>query len=107
MKAINRTGRNIKKIINNILLKLDPSGQHPIHLSIDVDALDPTYIPSTGTPVKDGLTLAEGKQVIKEFKATGRLVSLDLSEVNPDLGTGKDARTTLDSTRQLINAYYE
>lgn len=33
----------------------------PIHLSFDVDALDPTVAPSTGTPVRGGLTFREGE----------------------------------------------
>jgi arginase len=37
-------------------------GAHrPIHLSFDVDALDPTVAPSTGTPVRGGLSFREGE----------------------------------------------
>jgi arginase len=57
----------------------------PIHLSFDVDALDPLWAPSTGTPVRGGLTLREGDFICESVAATGSLVALDLVEVNPSL----------------------
>lgn len=57
----------------------------PIHLSFDVDALDPMWAPSTGTPVRGGLTLREGDFIAECVAATGSLVALDLVEVNPSL----------------------
>ncbi|KAJ3042910.1 Arginase, catabolizes arginine to ornithine and urea [Rhizophlyctis rosea] len=58
----------------------------PIHLSFDVDALDPTVAPSTGTPVRGGLTFREGHFICERVHETGRLVAVDLMEVNPTLG---------------------
>ncbi|CAK4034746.1 Arginase [Lecanosticta acicola] len=57
----------------------------PIHLSFDVDALDPQWAPSTGTPVRGGLTLREGDFIAECVHETGSLVALDLVEVNPSL----------------------
>ncbi|PKY08379.1 Ureohydrolase [Aspergillus campestris IBT 28561] len=57
----------------------------PIHLSFDVDALDPQWAPSTGTPVRGGLTLREGDFICECVHGTGNLVSMDLVEVNPSL----------------------
>lgn len=59
----------------------------PIHLSFDVDALDPMWAPSTGTPVRGGLTLREGDFIAECVHETGSLVALDLVEVNPSLET--------------------
>ena len=59
----------------------------PIHLSFDVDALDPMWAPSTGTPVRGGLTLREGDFIAECVHQTGSLVALDLVEVNPSLET--------------------
>jgi len=59
----------------------------PIHLSFDVDALDPMWAPSTGTPVRGGLTLREGDYIAECVHETGSLVALDLVEVNPSLET--------------------
>ncbi|KAK4690998.1 arginase, partial [Lecanoromycetidae sp. Uapishka_2] len=57
----------------------------PIHLSFDVDALDPQWAPSTGTPVRGGLTLREGDYIAECVHETGSLVAMDLVEVNPSL----------------------
>lgn len=57
----------------------------PIHLSFDVDALDPQWAPSTGTPVRGGLTLREGDYIAEAVHETGQLVAMDLVEVNPSL----------------------
>jgi arginase len=58
----------------------------PIHLSFDVDALDPQWAPSTGTPVRGGLTLREGGFICECVAESGQLVAMDLVEVNPVLG---------------------
>ena len=57
----------------------------PIHLSFDVDALDPMWAPSTGTPVRGGLTLREGDYIAECAHETGQLIAMDLVEVNPSL----------------------
>src|SRR5690242_19153507 len=53
----------------------------PIHLSFDVDGLDPQWAPSTGTPVRGGLTLREGDYIAECVHETGQLVAMDLVEV--------------------------
>ncbi|KAI4241574.1 MAG: hypothetical protein LQ352_007419 [Teloschistes flavicans] len=67
----------------------------PIHLSFDVDALDPQWAPSTGTPVRGGLTLREGDFIAECVHETGNLIAMDLVEVNPSLeavGAGETIR---------------
>lgn len=59
----------------------------PIHLSFDVDALDPQWAPSTGTPVRGGLTLREGDYIAEVVHESGQCVAMDLVEVNPWLET--------------------
>ena len=77
----------------------------PIHLSFDVDALDPTYAPSTGTPVRGGLTLREGDFIAECVHETGSLIAMDLVEVNPTLEPGIDdfgARETIRAGCSLV-----
>lgn len=45
--------------------------ERPIHLSFDVDALDPSVAPSTGTPVRGGLTFREGHYICEALYETG------------------------------------
>ncbi|KAF2863020.1 arginase [Piedraia hortae CBS 480.64] len=66
----------------------------PIHLSFDIDALDPIWAPSTGTAVRGGLTLREGDFIAEYVHESGSLVALDLVEVNPSLAAHGAAETT-------------
>lgn len=58
----------------------------PIHISFDVDALDPSYISSTGTRVENGLHPEEVRSIIIESLTQDQLKSLDIVEFNPALG---------------------
>lgn len=56
-----------------------------IHLSFDVDAITPEYAPGTGTPVPDGITAREAFLAVEMLADSGKLISMDLVEVNPIL----------------------
>lgn len=73
----------------------------PIHLTFDVDALDPQWAPSTGTPVRGGLTLREGDYIAEAVHGTGQLVAMDLVEVNPSL-EAKGASETIRAGCSLV-----
>ena len=61
------------------------SGASGFHLSFDLDALDPRIAPGVGTPVRGGLTYREGHLVCEKASRSGRLLSLELVELNPVL----------------------
>jgi arginase len=67
----------------------------PIHLSFDVDALDPSVCPSTGTPVRGGLTFREGHYINEVLAESGCLVAVDIMEVNPILGDSNASDSTV------------
>lgn len=75
----------INTVIEMALKLIDPTGQSPILLSYDVDAIDPMYVPATGTPVRGGLTLREGLFITERLAEYGNLVAMDIVECNPDL----------------------
>ncbi len=54
-----------------------------IHVSLDMDCLDPSVAPGVGTPVGGGLTLREAHYILERLAETGKVCSLDLVEVNP------------------------
>ncbi|KAI9594415.1 arginase [Syncephalis fuscata] len=85
----------IGKVVEMALDHVNPERNLPIHLSFDVDALDPTVAPSTGTPVRGGLTFREGHYICEEIAATGQLVAMDMVEVNPSLGDMKALEQTV------------
>lgn len=56
-----------------------------IHLSLDMDSLDPRDAPGVGTPVRGGLTYREAHLAMEMVANSGRLISMDAVEVNPIL----------------------
>jgi arginase len=67
-----------------------------IYVSFDIDAVDPTYAPGVGTPCNGGLTYREAHLAVEMLAETGRVVGMDMVEVNPILdrinATGELAR---------------
>ena len=57
----------------------------PIHLSLDMDALDPREAPGVGTPVRGGLSYREAHLIMERICDSDRLISMDVVEVNPIL----------------------
>jgi arginase len=53
-----------------------------IYLSFDMDALDPRHAPGVGTPVPAGLTQREGHLACEMLAETGKLIGMDIVEVN-------------------------
>jgi agmatinase len=61
-----------------------------VYLSFDIDGLDPTLCPHTGTPVPGGLSFGEACGLVRAVAESGRrIVGFDLNEVAPD-PEGKD-----------------
>jgi arginase len=56
-----------------------------LHVSLDVDFLDPSIAPGVGTTVRGGPTYREAQLCMEMIADTGRLASLDLVELNPAL----------------------
>ncbi|HYH87601.1 MAG TPA: agmatinase [Solirubrobacteraceae bacterium] len=57
-----------------------------IHLTIDVDALDPAVVPATGTPEPDGLSWREAMDIISATAAEASIVGIDCVELAPQPG---------------------
>ena len=56
-----------------------------VYVSFDVDGLDPSLCPHTGTPVAGGLSFAEATALLRRLVESGRrIVGFDLNEVAPD-----------------------
>ena len=56
-----------------------------VHLSFDLDVLDPEIAPGVGTPIRGGLTYREAHLVMELINEAGVVTSLDVVEVNPIL----------------------
>lgn len=100
MKDIDDHG--IQNILQKCLEKIDPTNDRPIHLSFDIDAMDPALAPATGTPVRGGLYRVEGEYICQELAKTNRLHCVDLVEVNPTLADGGGVDRTAEVAISLL-----
>ncbi|MCF2870606.1 arginase [Octadecabacter sp. G9-8] len=74
-----------------------------LHVSLDVDFLDPDIAPAVGTTVPGGATLREAHLVMEMLHDSGRVTSLDLVELNPFMDErGKTASLMVDLTASLM-----
>lgn len=68
-----------------------------LHVSLDVDFLDPSFAPAVGTTVPGGASMREGHLVMEMISDSGLLTSLDLVELNPFLDErGRTAQVMVD-----------
>ncbi len=63
------------------------AGGRSIHVSFDMDGIDPSEAPGTGTPVKGGLSYREAHLAMEMLFESGRLGSIEMVEINPILDT--------------------
>lgn len=84
MEQLDRFGivAAMEKALAQILQETDG-----IYLSFDMDALDPRHASGVGTPVTGGLTYREAHLICEMVAETGKLIGLDMVEVNPILDT--------------------
>ncbi|EUB58500.1 Arginase-2, mitochondrial [Echinococcus granulosus] len=103
MQDVRKLGiKKVMEITLKTIFRYSPNSQ--VHLSFDIDSLDPKYASCTGTPVPGGLSLEEGKYICKVLAQTGHLRSMVLAEVNTSLGSPKEAKTTVNSAVELIKS---
>lgn len=76
-----------------------------IHISCDIDGLDPEFAPSTGTRVNAGLGVKNINKIIKVSK--DRLVGFDLVEFNPLIGSKSDVKKTLLNINKILRALFD
>lgn len=73
------------EVIADILSDIKSKGINHIHLSFDVDAIDPHYAPGTGVPEKDGITPALAYTYVRKLMQSEMVKSIDLVELNANL----------------------
>lgn len=91
--------KGISTVLKELLEAINKKNIKNIHLSFDIDSLDPKYVPGTGTPVEDGLSFSEGKEVLETILNTSLVKSMDFVEFNPVLDKNKK---TLETCIELL-----
>jgi arginase family enzyme len=91
--------RGMKSIATSVRSKL--SLCDAVHISLDIDCLDPAFAPGTGIPDSGGLTSREVITLIKSLQGLP-LVGLDLVEVSPPLDPSE---STIFAALKIIMEY--
>lgn len=102
MDMVNKIG--LSSVVNKVNTNIKSNNNDGVHLSFDIDALDKDLVPGTGTPVKDGFNLHEGKELLEGFLSTGKVNSMDFVELNPRLDQDN---ITVNNCIDLINRIFE
>ena len=88
MREIDETG-----VVAQMRQVIERAEDGHLHVSFDVDSMDPSIAPGTGTPVPGGLTYREGHLIMEMLHDSDLVGSLDIVEVNPYLDRqGETAR---------------
>lgn len=94
MHDIDRHG--MKAVMEEALERVT-SGTDGVHLSLDLDSMDPGAAPGVGTPVNGGLSYRESHFAMELLYGSGALVSAEAVEVNPMLDVNnKTAQTAVE-----------
>lgn len=94
MRRIDEMG--VVALMREVLERVTAAGGH-LHVSFDVDVVDPSIAPGAGTPVAGGLTFREAHLVMEMIHDSGAMGSLDIVELNPYLDhAGMSARLLVD-----------
>jgi arginase len=100
MRSIDEQG--VAAIMRHILSTIEKANGL-LHVSLDVDFLDPDIAPGVGTTVPGGTTFREAHLVMEMLSDSGLVSSLDLVELNPFLDDrGKSARILVELTASLF-----
>ena len=100
MRAIDEFGT--AAIMRRVLQRVEAMGAM-LHVSLDVDFLDPMIAPGVGTTVSGGANLREAHLIMEMLCESGLVTSMDMAELNPYLDErGKSARLLTDLTASLF-----
>ena len=73
----------IKTLIPAVIEQIDEVlGQGPIYISLDIDGLDPAYLPGTGVPEIGGILPRDAQVILRALRGR-HVVGADISEISP------------------------
>ncbi len=99
MREIDEEGMNV--IARKALMRLNHLSR--IHVSLDIDSLDPIAVPGVGTPVSGGLTYREAHLLMEVISDSGLVCSMDIVEINPIIDhCNQTAKTAVDLAVSLF-----
>lgn len=100
MRRIDEIG--MRATMQAILSEVEKMDAH-LHVSFDVDSLDPAIAPGVGTTIQGGLTYREAQLCMEMIHDSGRMISLDIAEINPALDNNNcTAKLAVELTASLF-----
>ena len=93
--------RGVGMVVNEALGRLQHCAR--IHVSLDMDVVDPREAPGVGTPVRGGLTFREAHTLLETIEAKANVGSIDIVEINPILDEhNRTAELAIDLLASLL-----
>ena len=83
-------------------LAIVADGENSVHVSFDMDGVDPQEAPGVGTPVRGGITYREAHLLMEGVAASGTLGSLEITEINPILD--RENQTAILAVELILSA---
>jgi arginase len=83
-------------------LRIVADGENSVHVSFDMDGVDPQEAPGVGTPVRGGITYREAHLLMEGVAASGTLGSLEITEINPILD--RENQTAILAVELILSA---
>jgi len=83
-------------------LAIVAEGESSVHVSFDMDGIDPQEAPGVGTPVRGGLTYRESHVLMEGVAQSGTLGSLEITEINPILDS--ENKTAILAVELILSA---
>jgi len=99
MSDIDRLG--MSRVVDEALA-IVANGENSVHVSFDMDGVDPQEAPGVGTPVRGGITYREAHLLMEGVAASGTLGSLEITEINPILD--RENQTAILAVELILSA---
>lgn len=97
MNSIDGTGRR------RMRAWLDRNPDQPVHLSFDIDAIDPSAAPATGLHVEAGLSFETVERLVRDLSLSSPVVAVDVVEFNPLSATSeRELQSTVDCVKMIL-----
>lgn len=98
----------MQAVMDDIRRKMQAQGIEQVHLSFDIDGMDPSIVQATGTKVEKGLLQADAEAFINGLKSLPKIESVDFVEYNPTMDdaehtTGRWCVETMKRIRELVD----
>ena len=99
MADVDRIG--MSRVVDEALAIVS-DGENSVHVSFDMDGVDPQEAPGVGTPVRGGITYREAHLLMEGVSASGTLGSLEITEINPILD--RENQTAIFAVELILSA---